>query len=86
MTQAQADFFRGTILPIIRESAEDRESLRTERNPLRPMLRQLLIYIEALEQQLAEARESRDRAVEASNVDLEKRREAERKVADALQP
>jgi hypothetical protein len=93
MTQAQAKFFRGTILPIIREIAEDREDPGRERNPLRPMLRRLLTYIEALEQQLAEARESRDRAVEASNVDLEKWREAEaqlatwtRKVSDALQP
>ena len=82
MNQEQADFFRHTVLPIIRETAEDREDPGRERNPLRPMLRQVLVYVAHLEQQLAEARASRDLSVAASNADLERRRQAEARVAE----
>lgn len=49
MDNQQAEFFRARILPIIREEAEDGE----ERNPLRPMLRDVIGYAEYLEGQLA---------------------------------
>jgi hypothetical protein len=47
MTSDQARFFKDKILPIIREAAEHRElfvGTALDRNPLRPMLRQLLTY------------------------------------------
>jgi hypothetical protein len=59
MTQNQAEFFRKKILPIIRETAEDRElffGTRMDRNPLRPMLRQLLGYVDYQEKHQTESR------------------------------
>lgn len=51
----QADFFRSKLLPIIRECAEDRnEPPPHERNPIRPMLQQLLRYVDYLERSLTE--------------------------------
>lgn len=53
MDQPQADFFKVNVLPIIREAGENRESPSAEQyNPLRPMLRMLLMYIDYLEQQM----------------------------------
>lgn len=48
MTRDQAAFFRGTLLPIIRETAEDQEEPGEEPNPLRPQLRILLGYVDYL--------------------------------------
>lgn len=49
MDREQAEFFKQKILPIIRETAEDREEPRHERNPIRPMLKQVLGYVDYLE-------------------------------------
>jgi hypothetical protein len=49
MTKHQAEFFRETLLPIIREAAECDDADPRDRNPLRDSLRQLLRYIEYLE-------------------------------------
>jgi hypothetical protein len=49
MDSEQADFFKAKLLPIIRETAEDREEPRHDRNPLRPMLRQVIRYVDYLE-------------------------------------
>lgn len=52
MDKGQAQFFQFKLLPIIREAAEDREpffATGLDRNPLRPMLRQLLEYTDHLE-------------------------------------
>ena len=48
MNCTQAEFFRETLLPIIRVAAGDDPDER-EPNPLRPMLRQLLRYVDYLE-------------------------------------
>ena len=50
MDTPQADFFKANVLPIIREAGENRESPSAEQyNPLRPMLRMLLVYIDYLD-------------------------------------
>jgi hypothetical protein len=59
MTQDQARFFREKLLPIIREAAEDREPFcgtTMDRNPLCPMLRQLLGYVDYQEKHQTESR------------------------------
>ena len=45
----EAAFFRSKILPIIRDAAEDREEPHHERNPLRPMLKMVLGYLDYLQ-------------------------------------
>lgn len=49
MDKEQADFFHEKLLPIIREAAEDRELDWKDRNPLRPMLQQVIGYVDYLE-------------------------------------
>jgi hypothetical protein len=51
MDQNQAEFFKTNILPIIREAGKNREVNTEQTNPLRPMLRLLLVYIDYLEAQ-----------------------------------
>jgi hypothetical protein len=49
MDQDQADFFKTNVLPIIREAGKNQETNTEQVNPLRPMLRMLLLYIEFLD-------------------------------------
>lgn len=52
MTQDQAEFFKSKLFPIIRECAEDREEPCHEKNPIRPILAQLLRYTNYLEERV----------------------------------
>lgn len=63
MTDADAIWFRKNVLPIIREAAEDRGD---GPDPLRSMLRQLIGYIDALDEILAD--------VAAAGVELDDKR------------
>jgi len=52
MDAEQAKFYHEKLLPLVRDAAEDDPTdPRHKRNPLRPMLKTLLSYVEYLEDQ-----------------------------------